>query len=132
MHATVTRTFLGIFVGLVLLASARAQAPYEGTGEQAQQPVQQPTEEKPLPSKGKEFTKVFCAERSVAQRYMMVNAIDCNDMCDNVYQEYPCELQQRLSEGWKITSVSVATRTLQRDPCECGLTGTESVLERTK
>ena len=109
---------------LRLLQNVRAQSPEGSVNEQGQAP---PKEEK---SKSREFGRVFCAERSVAQRNMMVNAVDCNNVCDNVYQEYPCELQQRLSDGWKVTSVSVASIEVQRDPCECRVTGTESVLER--
>jgi len=115
-----------IFIAIALLGSgAKAQAPDEGPVKgQGQTP---PREEK---SKPKEFGVVFCAERSVAQKNMMVMAVNCNDVCDNVYQEYPCELQQRLREGWKVTSVSVATIVVQRDPCECRVTGAESVLEK--
>jgi hypothetical protein len=117
-----------VFLAIAMLASgARAQAPYQApVKDQGQAP---PKEEQ---SKPKEFGKVFCAERSAAIRYMMVNAVNCSDVCDNVYQEYPCELQQRLRDGWKVTSVSVATIEVQRDPCDCGVTGTESVLERSK
>jgi hypothetical protein len=130
------------FLAIVLFASGvRAQGPYEeGPGQEQGQapprqgPVQQqeqapPKEEK---STAKEFGKVFCAESSSAQKYMIVNNVNCTDICDNLYREYPCDLQQRLSDGWKVTSVSVSTITVERDPCECGLTGTESVLERTK
>jgi hypothetical protein len=51
-------------------------------------------------------------------------------VCNNAYQEYPCDLQQRLDEGWRITSVAVGSIEILRDPCECKITGTESVLER--
>ena len=117
--------FVG-FLSVVMLASGvRAQAPDGGTvTEQGQAP---PKEEK---SKPKEFRKVFCAERSAAQVNMLVGTIDCNELCDNVYQEYPCELQRLLSDGWKITSVSTDSVVANRDPCECRVSGTESVLER--
>lgn len=123
------------FLAIVLLASGvRAQGPYEKPGEQQGQapPKQEQAPPKEEKSKAKEFGKVFCAQSSSAQKYMMVNNVNCTDICDNVYREYPCDLQQRLSDGWKVTSVSVSTITVDRDPCECGLTGTESVLERNK
>ena len=127
------------FLAIVLLASGvRAQGPYEEPGEQQGQalPKEEKSQEQAPPkdekSKAKEFGKVFCAQSSSAQKYMMVNNVNCTDICDNVYREYPCDLQQRLSDGWRVTSVSVTTITVQRDPCECGLTGTESSLERNK
>jgi len=127
------------FLAIVLLASGvRAQGPYEESGGQQEQapPKEEKSQEQAPPkeekSKAKEFGKVFCAQSSSAQKYMFVNNINCTDICDNVYREYPCDLQQRLSDGWRVTSVSVTTITVERDPCECGLTGTESVLERTK
>jgi hypothetical protein len=113
-----------IFITSVMLGSGTtAQA-------QGQAPDQQQAPGKEERSKPKEFRKVFCAERSVAQRNMMVGAVDCNDLCDNIYRDYPCELQQRLDEKWKITSVVVTSIEVQKDPCECRVTGTESVLER--
>ena len=137
------RRYVGCICCVILLAlalfvsGARAQGPYEEgrVEEQGQaspkegQSQAPPTVEK---SKSKEFGKVFCAQSSSAQKYMFVNAVNCTDICDNLYREYPCDLQQRLSEGWKVTSVSVTTITVERDPCECGVTGTESVLERDK
>ena len=119
-------TCLIIFLAVVLLASGlKAQTPAEGPGnEQGQAP---PKEER---SKPKEFGKVFCAESSAAQVNLMVFAVNCGEVCENAYQEYPCELQQRLKDGWKITSVSSVTITVHKDPCECGVTGIESVLER--
>ncbi len=114
---------LAVLMILFMLAwSVRVQGADEGSAGQAA-----PQEEKSRP---KEFKKVFCPNSSAAQRNMMVNATNCNDVCDNAHQDYPCELQARLAEGWQVTSVSVMTITVQRDPCECGLTGTESVLER--
>ena len=115
-----------IFFAVIMLASAvSAQTPGEGSeNEQGQAPAAQ---EK---SKPKEFGKVFCAESSTAQVNLMVMATNCGDVCANVYQEYPCELQQRLNEGWKITSASAVTISVNRDPCQCGVTGIESVLER--
>ncbi len=108
----------------VVSFGALAQAPYGGTGEQGKET---PREQ---PSKAKELAKVFCPERSIAQRYMMVDATNCIDVCEHAYEEYPCELQQRLKDGWKVSSVSVKTLTVQKDPCECGLIGPESQLER--
>ena len=121
---TAAIVFLGI---LVLVPATYSQAPDERpVTEQGQAP---PKEEKSRP---KEFGRVFCAQRSTAQRFFRVDQVDCNDVCDNVYQEYPCELQQRLNEGWKVTSVALTEMVVERDPCECRLTGTESVLERAE
>jgi hypothetical protein len=115
-----------IFITVVMLTSGlRAQAPAEEPAKGQEQAP--PKDEK---AKSKEFGKVFCAERSIAVKNMMVNNVNCNDVCDNVSQDYPCELQRRLNDGWKVTSVSVASMEVQRDPCECSLTGTESTLER--
>jgi hypothetical protein len=109
----------------MLASGTRAQAPDEGSvTEQGQAP---PKEEK---SKPKEFRRVFCAERSAAQVNMLVGTINCNELCENVYQEYPCELQRLLSDGWKVTSVSTGSIVANIDPCECRVTGTESVLEK--
>ena len=133
-----------IFMTISVLASGvRAQAQYQGQGPDREQgpeqgqatdqllaPKQQQAPVKEERSKPKEFRKTFCAEGSAAQRFDMVGAINCNEVCNNVYQEYPCDLQQRLDEGWKITSVAVGSIEVQRDPCECRITGTESVLER--
>lgn len=117
--------FVGFLSVVMLISGVRAQAPDEGAvTEQGQAP---PKEEK---SKPKEFRRVFCAERSAAIRNLMVNATDCRSVCEYVYQEYPCELQQRLSEGWKVASVSVASIDVERDLCDCRVTGTESVLEK--
>jgi hypothetical protein len=114
-----------ILTTILLDSGARAQSPDEGGAVgQGQAPG------KAEKSGPKEFQKIFCAERSVAQRFMRVDQTDCNDVCDDVYQEYPCDLRQRLSEGWKITSVSTGSIVVERDPCECRVTGTESVLER--
>ncbi len=117
--------WLAILVTFFMIA-AGVSAPAPASADEGQAP---PSAQKAKP---KEFIKVFCAERSTAQRNMMVMAVNCVDMCDNVYQEYPCELQQRLSEGWKVTSVAVGTVEVTRDPCECRVTGTESVLERER
>jgi len=35
-----------------------------------------------------------------------------------------------LNEGWKVSSVSATSIVANVDPCECKVTGTESVLER--
>jgi hypothetical protein len=135
---TVKWLYSVIFITSIMLASgAKAQVSGQGQGpgegqvtDQQQTPNQQQAPVKEERSKPKEFLKVFCAERSVAQVNMLVGTINCNELCDSVYQEYPCELQQRLSEGWKVTSVSVGSVVANRDPCECRVTGTESVLER--
>jgi hypothetical protein len=143
--------FLIFITGATLASGATAQAQYQGQGAdqgqvpdqgqlpeqgvapgQPQAPDRQQTPGKEEKSKPKEFRKVFCAERSVAQRFYSVNEINCNEMCDNVYRDYPCEQQQLLDSGWKITSVAVSSIEVLRDPCECRLTGTESVLEREK
>jgi hypothetical protein len=137
--------FLIFITGAMLASGATAQAQYQGQGAdqgqvpdqgpapgQPQVPEQQQAPGKEDKSKPKEFRKVFCAERSVAQRFYSVNDIMCNDVCDNVYRDYPCEQQQLLDSGWKITSVAVSSIEVLRDPCECRLTGTESVLEREK
>ncbi len=117
--------FVGFLSVVMLISGVRAQAPDEGPApEQGQAP---PKEEK---SKPKEFQRVFCAERSAAQTNLMVNAIDCRNVCETAYQDYPCDLQRLLSEGWKITSVSASSIVANIDPCECRVTGTESVLER--
>jgi hypothetical protein len=141
-----------VFVAIIMLASGvTAQAQYQGQGAdqgqipdqgqgadrgpapgQPQVPDRQQTPGKEDKSKPKEFRKVFCAERSVAQRFYSVNDIQCSEVCDNVYRDYPCEQQQLLDSGWKITSVAVSSIEVLRDPCECRLTGTESVLEREK
>jgi cytochrome oxidase Cu insertion factor (SCO1/SenC/PrrC family) len=115
-----------IFIAIIMLASGvSAQAPGESSGDQqGQAPASQER------SKPKEFGKVFCPESSTAQVNLMVMATNCADMCANVYQEYPCELQQRLNDGWKVTSVATVTISVNRDPCQCGVTGIESVLER--
>ena len=126
MKGRITKSFCVLFVAIVMLASgATAQAPEEG-----QIPDQGQAPRKEDKSKPKEFQKVFCAERSVAQRFMRVDQTDCNDVCDDVYREYACVLQQRLNEGWKVTSVSIGSIVVERDPCECRISGTESVLER--
>jgi hypothetical protein len=133
-----------IFITIIMLASGvRAQAQYQGQGPDQEQgpeqgqatdqllaPKQQQAPVKEEKSKPKEFRKTFCAEGSAAQRFDMVGATNCNEVCNNVYQDYPCDLQQRLDEGWKITSVSTGSIEVQRDPCECKITGTESILER--
>jgi hypothetical protein len=139
-----------IFVTVIMLASgvmARAQDQGQAPGQeqapdqgqvtdqllapnQQQAPDQQQAPVKKERSKPKEFRKTFCAEGSAAQRFDMVGAINCNEVCNNAYQEYPCDLQQRLDEGWKITSVAVGSIEILKDPCECKITGTESVLER--
>ncbi len=111
-------------IAVMLATGVTAQAPVKGAAGQKQT---SPGEEK---SKAKEYAKVYCAESSAAIRKLMVMALDCNAVCDNVYREYPCDLQQRLNEGWKITSVAVSTVEVVRDPCECKVTGTESILER--
>jgi hypothetical protein len=117
-----------VFLAIILLMSgAMAQAPDQG-----QVPNQQQAPVKEEKSKPKEFRKTFCAEGSAPQRFDMVGAINCNEVCNNVYQEYPCDLQQWLSEGWKVTSVAISSIEVQRDPCECKITGTESVLERNQ
>ncbi len=119
---------------LCLIVLISAIALLSGTCVQAQSGGQEAGREqaagKEGTSKTKDIQKVFCAERSAAEKYLMVDAVNCNDVCDDVYRDYPCELQKRLSEGWKVTSVSVATIEVQRDPCECRVTGTETVLER--
>ena len=127
MNNRVVRCFcFVIFLIIAMVASGvRAQAPNEGSAKEQGQAS--PKEGK---SKPREFGRVFCAESSAAQRNMMVNNVDCTNVCDNVYQNYPCDLQQRLSEGWKITSVSVSSIVANIDPCECRVSGTESVLER--
>jgi hypothetical protein len=141
--------FLIFITGVMLASGATVQAqdqgqvPDQGQGpdqgqatdqllapKQQQAPGQQQAPVKEERSKPKEFRKTFCAEGSAAQRFDMVGAINCNEVCNNVYQEYPCDLQQRLSEGWKITSVVVSSIEVLRDPCECRVAGTESVLER--
>jgi hypothetical protein len=115
-----------VFLAIILLTSgARAQTPDQGPV-----PNQQQAPGKEEKSKPKEFQKVFCAERSAAQRFDAVGPINCNEVCDNLFQEYPCDLQRLLDDGWKVTSVSIGSTEVQRDPCECRLTGTESVLER--
>ena len=127
MSGPITRClFAFVFVAAFMLDSGvRAQAPDEGrTRGQGEAPG------KGEKSRQKEFQKIFCPERSVAQRFMRVDQTDCNDLCENVYREYACELQQRLNEGWKITSVSTSSIVVEREPCECRVSGTESVLER--
>ena len=127
-----------ILVTIIVLASGvMAQAPEQGQAPEQEQvtdqllaPNEQQAPVKKESSKPKEFRKSFCAEGSAAQRFDMVGAINCNEVCNNAYQEYPCDLQQRLKEGWKITSVAVGSIEIVRDPCECKITGTESVLER--
>jgi len=133
-------------VSIMLVSGARAQAPpdqghVQDQGQQipeqgpipgqAQVPAQEQAPVKEEKPKQKEFQKVFCAESSVPQRYGIINGvIRCADVCDRVYQEYPCDLQRWLDEGWKVTSVSVSEIVAERDPCECRITGTESVLEK--
>ena len=126
MKGRIMKSFCVMIVAVIMLATgARAQAPDGG-----QAPDQGQTPGKEEKSRPKESQKIFCAERSVAQRFLRVDQIDCNDMCNDVYRDYPCVLQQRLSEGWKVTSVSIGEIFVERDPCECRVSGTESVLER--
>jgi hypothetical protein len=126
MKGRIMKSFCVMIVAIIMLApGARAQSPDEG-----QIPDQRQAPGKEEKSKPKEFQKIFCAERSVAQRFMRVDQTDCNDVCDDVYRDYPCTLQQRLNEGWKVTSVSTGEIVVVRDPCECRVSGTESVLER--
>jgi hypothetical protein len=120
-----------IFIISIMLASGakaqvsnRGQEPGHG---QVTDQQQAPGKEKSGP---KEFRKVFCAERSEAQKFYTVDDVNCSEVCDNVYREHPCELQARLNEGWRVTSVSTVSTEVQKDPCECRVTGIESVLER--
>jgi hypothetical protein len=128
MAAQHMRSLCGLCVTVIvfiLVSGAQAQAPDERSA--ADQREAPSGREQNAP---KAFHKVFCAERSAAQRFMRVNGTDCSSVCDDAYMDYPCDLQQRLKEGWKITSVSTSSIVINRDPCECSVSGTESVLER--
>ena len=119
---------LCLAITITTLASGlKAEGADKGSASKAEQRQPPGREQKSQP---REFQRVFCAERSVAQRFMRVDATDCNEVCDDVYREYPCDLQQRFEEGWKIMSVSTGSIVVNRDPCECRVSGTESVLER--
>ena len=112
-----------IFLAISIFASdAKAQAP-DGRAVTGQAPGKE----------GKSASKqieVFCADSSVAQRIMRVGTTDCEDMCAKVYEEYPCDLQQRRNEGWNVISAAARSIVVEREPCECKITGMTSVLER--
>ncbi len=131
MNARRMATICIIFLAVILLVfGARAQAPdQEQEPGAAQAPEKQAPEQKAKP-KPKQIDKIFCAESSVAQRFLMVQAINCQDVCADTYKDYECNLQQRVSEGWRVTSVTIGTIIVERNPCECRVTGTESIIEK--
>ena len=83
--------------------------------------------EKPKP---KQQQKVFCAERSTPERFLMVGQTNCETVCNEAYQEYKCDLKKLIDEGWKVTSVSSGAITVNRDPCECKVSGPETTMEK--
>ena len=112
-----------LFLAIGIVASdAQAQAPYGRT-------VTAQASGKDEKSTSRQL-EIFCADSSVAQRVMRVGQTDCEEVCGDVYHEYPCELQQRRSEGWKVTSAAARSIIVAKEPCECKVNGTESVLER--
>ena len=87
----------------------------------------QGTGEKPKP---KQQQKVFCADRSTPERFLMVDQVNCQTVCDEAYQQYKCDLKKLIAEGWKITDVSTGSMTVSKPPCECKVTGTETTMEK--
>lgn len=107
-------SILTAFVVVIYIVSA-------GSG-QAQDAVEKP--------KPKQQQKIFCADRSMPERFLMVDQVNCQTVCDEAYQQYKCDLKKLLAEGWKITDVSTASMTVSKPPCECKVTGTESTMEK--
>jgi hypothetical protein len=96
---------------------------------QAQQPAkQEPAKEEA--KKAKEQKKVFCAAGSGPIRALMIDNVNCDDVCKGVYKEYPCDTNKDLKDGWKITSFAPQEITISRSPCECRITGIEAEMER--
>ena len=81
-------------------------------------------------SKPKEQQNVFCADRSTPERFLMVDQVNCETVCNEAYREYRCDLNKLLAEGWKVTGVSSGEMTVSRPPCECKITGTETTMEK--
>ena len=81
-------------------------------------------------SKPKEQQNVFCAERSTPERFLMVDQVNCETVCNETYKEYACDLKKLLAEGWKVTGVSSGGMTVKKPPCECKITGTETTMEK--
>jgi len=106
-------TFVAIAIMAILTCTANAQAP-----------------DKSGKSKPKQQQKVFCAERSAPERFLMVDSTNCETVCNDVYKEYSCDLKKFTDEGWKVTAVSLGEITVSRPPCECKLTGPETTMEK--
>jgi len=80
--------------------------------------------------KSKQQQKVFCAERSTPERFLMVDQTNCETVCNGIYKEYTCDLKKLADEGWKVTSVSLGGITVNRPPCECRVSGPETTMEK--
>jgi hypothetical protein len=81
-------------------------------------------------SKPKQQQNIFCAERSTPERFLMVDQVNCETVCNETYKEYACDLKKLLAEGWKVTGVSSGAKTVKKPPCECKVTGTETTMEK--
>ncbi len=110
----VTGTLIAFVVAICVLCAAGAQA--QDTPSKKSRPKQQ--------------QKVFCAESSKPERFLMVNNVNCDNVCNDVYQEFKCDLKELVAEGWKVTDVSMGGVTVTRPPCECRINGTESIMEK--
>ena len=103
-------------------------------GVQAQEPAKEvPKKEeskKEEPKKPKEQKKVFCATKSQPVRALMIDNVNCDDLCKGVFKEYECDTKKDLKDGWKITSFAPQEMIITRSPCECRISGAEAQMER--
>jgi hypothetical protein len=44
----------------------------------------------------------------------MVDQTNCENVCNEVYKEYTCDLEKLTDGGWKVTSVSSGAITVNR------------------
>lgn len=125
-----------MILGLGLAVEAQGPAKEPPAGEVSKQEGPKKDEakkeepKKETPKKPKEQKKIFCATKSEPMRALMIDNVNCDDLCKGVFREYQCDTNQYLKDGWKITSFAPQEKVVSRPPCECKITGTEAEMER--